>query len=301
MFRSYILVLFFMFLPVFKASAGWVITEQSTNKYGNKTFQTTFIQGNYIRLDAPTLVSIFDLKNDKIILLFPQDRAYWEGSADQLQQQFRDLMVKQLQIIISHAPDTQRDSLQKIYQHLSSSNFNQEDSNAVLKPVLQVVKTSQTLNILGYNTSMFEIKTDSILLEKIWVTNKIKPYLNIPIKETLKLTNAINPFSGVTVIPVSNEYMQILQNGAVLKREFYTSGNKVQSAQVSDIKEVKIVETIFEIPANYELMTIEQVMNLDMNRNILNPVLQDKEQRINLSPPPPFKSNNKFPDKNIQN
>ncbi|MBN2614162.1 MAG: hypothetical protein JXR71_00580 [Bacteroidales bacterium] len=292
MLKHYFLSLFFFLAISFQAVAGWVITEQSTNKYGQKTFQTTFIQGNYIRLDAPTLVSIFNLKEKKIVLLFPQDKAYWEGNPTELQQQFRNMMAKQVQLMMTHAPDTQKDTLQKIYNGLIAHPVN---SDSIKSPEINVVQTGQKATMLGHPVQLYNVKMDSVLLEKIWVTLQLKPYAGLPMEETLRLTNAINPFSGNGPVPISKDYINLLKNGVVLKRISYGSGKNPNVSTVTEIREAKIIETIFEIPANYQPMNIEQVMQLDLGRNILNPVLPGKEQRINLSPPPPFKVNQKQP------
>lgn len=293
MFKRYIISLFLTLVISYQALAGWVITEQNAGKYGRKTFQTTFIQGNHIRVDATTLVSIFHLKEKNIVLLFPQDKAYWEGSPEQLQQQFRNMMAQQVQLMMSQAPASQRDTLQKIYQGLTSVQPVKKDS--IHRHKINIENTGLTTTLLGYNTQVYDLKMDSVLLEKIWVTQQVQPYAGLPMEEILKLTNAVNPFSGSGSIPLSPEYIDLLQNGVVLKRVHYGSGNSPNVSLVTEVKKAKITETIFEIPANYQLMTIEQVMQLDLGRNILDPKLPGREKRLNLTPPPPVKENNQRP------
>ena len=288
---SYV-VLFFLMLTGFHAKAGWVITEQTQNQYGNKTFQTTFIQNHFLRFDTPTLVSILNMKNDKIILLFPQDKAYWEGTAADLKEEFHEIMAKQLRLMIQHAPDKQKDTLEKAYQHFISP----KSDSLLPHPKVVLQNTGKTATMLKHPVQQYKIEIDSVLVEKIWLTQSVKPYAGIDLQKALKLANAINPLSSRQSIPVTPEYLNTLKNGAILERTFYERGEKPKVLKVMEIRKVKIIETLFEIPANYVLMDIEQVMHMDMGRDILNPKLAtDKEKRIQLSLPPPFKVNKKVP------
>jgi hypothetical protein len=286
------LVLFFLILTGFQAKAGWVITEQTKNQFGNKTFQTTFIQSHYLRFDTPTLVSILNLKNNKITLLFPQDKAYWEGTAADLKEQFHEIMAKQLRLMIQHAPEKQKDTLEKAYEHFIS----QKNDTLSAQPKVVLKKTGLTATMLKHPVQQYDIMIDSVLLEKVWVTQSVKPYADVDLQKALKLSNAINPLSSRQSIPVTADYLSLLKNGVVLERTFYERGQKPKVLKVTEVRKVKIIETLFEIPANYVLMDIEQVMHMDMGRDILNPKFAtDKEKRIQLSLPPPFKVNKKAP------
>ena len=66
--QSLIFILVFNFM----AQAGWVITEESTDSYGNKMIQTIFIQDNFVRYETPSSIAIIDLEKKQITLVFPQ-------------------------------------------------------------------------------------------------------------------------------------------------------------------------------------------------------------------------------------
>lgn len=277
---------FFLFAGIFSANAGWVIIQQSHDSFGNKSFGTTFIQDSLIRIDKPTSINIINLNKKTITLIFAQQRSYWKGTAQELNKTTTQMAEEQMTKLMALAPEPQR---QQIKQALDSLKKNRGKPDSLKSfPQVIVKNTGHSDTIIGYPAVKYEIIIDSTLKQYIWVTRKVKPYQKANIKRLMAFSRAMSPYAIENSLSHSKKYMQLLMEGFILKSVNYTTdGNKLVT-RITRIKQMKIPEAMFQIPPGYFPTTLENVMNLDIKNNILNP--------DNLSPKnnglPPLPQNN---------
>jgi len=287
-----VLLIFILFSLPFKAHAGWVISKETSDHFGNKSYQTVFIEGNLMRFETPSSISIFNLDNQKITLIFAQHQAYWQGTAAQLRQEIFDIADRQMQELIQHAPPEQQDTLRKMYKIAKMKRENSlNDTMHSALPLISIIKTNQTETILGYPTRKYQVNLDSVLVEELWVTDAVNPYSKLNLKAMVNLIRAIDPVSGNAFSTRSFKYDSLLYHGLVLKKIRFLPDGDQQVSVVKRIRKVKINETIFEIPANYMETKIQEVMLQDINQNILTPPGLSTNQGNQGLPslPPPMK------------
>jgi len=251
------------------AEAGWVITTQSSDSFGNKSFSTTFIQDSIIRIDKPTSISIINLNQKLITLIFAQHRAYWQGTAKDLNTTTTKMAEGQMTRLLALAPEQKR---QEIKRALASFRKNQAKPDSLrVFPKVTVRKTGQRDTLLGYPSTEYEVIIDSVVKQHVWVTQKVKPYHEADIKRLMAFGRAMNPFTIETSLSRSKDYMRLLEEGIVLKSVNYTTdGNKLVTT-VTKIRKMNIPVAIFQIPPGYVVTSLENVMILDMKNNILDP------------------------------
>ncbi len=249
--------------------AGWVISEQSNDAFGNRSFYTTFIQDSIIRFDKPTSISIINFNSKLVTLIFAQHRSYWQGTANDLSRTTTQMAEQQLQKLLAYAPTNQKE---KIKQALESFKKRDETPDSLrVFPEVTVKRTGKTDTIIGYPAAEYEIIIDSVVKQLVWVTQKVKPYHEADIDRIMSFSKALNPFAIENSLSHSKEYLKLLEKGLILKSVNYTSdGNKLVT-QVKEIRQMNIPVAIFQIPAGYMETSIENVMILDTNNNILNP------------------------------
>ncbi len=251
------------------AEAGWVITTQSSDSFGNKSFSTTFIQDSIIRIDKPTSISIINFNKKLITLIFAQHRAYWQGTAEDLNKTTAEMAEGQLTKLLAFAPEQKK---QDIKQALASFKRNQAKPDSLrVFPDVTVRKTGQRDTLLGYPGTEYEIIIDSIVKQHVWVTQKVKPYHEANIERIMAFSRAMNPFTIQTSLSRSKDYMRLLEEGIVLKSVNYTTdGNKLVT-KVTKVRKMNIPQAIFQTPPGYVKTSLENIMILDMKNNILNP------------------------------
>ena len=128
--------------------AGWVISEQSSDAFGNKSFYTTFIQDSIIRFDKPTSISIINFSSKLVTLIFAQHRSYWQGTVADLKRTTTQMAEQQMQKLLAYAPINQKE---KIKQALESFKNTDETSDSLRTfPEVTVKRTGKTDTIIGY-------------------------------------------------------------------------------------------------------------------------------------------------------
>ncbi len=249
--------------------AGWVITTQSKDSFGNKSFSTTFIQDSIIRIDKPTSISIINFNRKLVTLIFAQHRAYWQGTAEELYKTTTEMAEQQLTKLLAYAPEQKR---QEIKQALESFRKNQTKPDSLKAfPEVTVRNTDQTDTLLGYPSTEYEIIIDSVVRQRVWVTQKVKPYHEADVHRIMAFGNAMNPFSIENNLSRNKDYMKLLEEGFILKSVNNSSGGNKLITKVTRVKKMNIPQAIFQVPPGYVLTSLENVMILDMKNNILNP------------------------------
>lgn len=297
-----LLILILLSLPI-EALAGWVITRETSDGFGNKNYQTVFIEDTLMRFETPSSISIFNLPEHQITLIFAQHETYWQGSASELRRQIFEMANRQMEELIQHAPPSQQDTLRKLYEIAREKREKAlTDTLSATQPDISIEKTGRTATFLGYPAQMYRIHVDSVLVEELWVTHAVDPYKKLDLKSMLKLMEALNPAKEKAVTGRSLKYAELLYHGLVLKRiQFFPDGEK-RVTVVKSVRKININETIFEIPANYIETKIEEVMLQDIKQNILNPPGMSTDQGDQDLPtlPPPFKIPKQHPKQNTQ-
>jgi hypothetical protein len=249
--------------------AGWYITEQSHDRFGNQSYNATFIRDSIIRFDRPTSISIINFNTKTITLIFAQHRAYWQGTAAGLNRITTGMARQQLSKLLAYAPEQQKSQIKKAIEAFNNNQAKPDSLRAYSR--ILVTATGKTDTILGYPANQYEIRIDSILKQQIWVTPKIKPYPDTIIDKIISFSKAMSPFALENSLSHSPEYMQLLHSGYILKSVNFTSdGNRIVTT-VTRIKKTKIPDALFQIPPGYVKSSLENIMILDMKNNVLDP------------------------------
>lgn len=251
------------------ARAGWYITEQSRDRFGNRSFSSTFIRDSIIRFDRPTSISIINFNTKRITLIFAQHRAYWQGTVADLKRITGDMAREQLTKLLAYAPEQEKAQIKKAIQAFDNNRARPDSLRAY--PPVKVIDTGKTDTVSGYPAKAYMIQIDSITKQKIWLTKKVKPYPDSVIDKIISFSRAMSPFAIENSLSHSREYMQLLHSGYILKSVNFTSdGNKIVTT-VTRIKKTKIPDALFQIPSGYVKSSLENIMILDMKNNVLDP------------------------------
>ncbi len=238
---------------------GWIITEESTDKFNNRSVQTTFIEGNYIRHETPTSIAIIDLDSSKITMVFSQYKTYWKGTAEDLRRSTVLAYDKELETMLAGIPDYQRKELDSIYAELRNEILNPKERDN--KYEIDILKTDNTDSIIGYNAVKYNVMIDSVLKESIWFTNVISPYKGIDTEKMIAFMEQVNP-AAKSNLSTSEEYIKMWSSGIILKTVGRTNVEIGYTTTVTNIREVVIPSELFKPPANYMFAELRDILNM---------------------------------------
>ncbi|NQU34910.1 MAG: hypothetical protein HQ521_16910 [Bacteroidetes bacterium] len=248
----------FIVLP-FVVNAGWVITEESTDVHGNRMIQTTFIQNNFIRHETQSSIAIIDFKKKIITLVFSQYKVYWSGTIQQLKENSISAYDKQMEEMLIGLSPVDRIELDSIYNEIRAQLL---DTNRVVNNNIAVFETSENEKILEYNARKYNIKLDTIIIESVWHTTEVKPYNHVDVNYMISFMKQLNPISGQGSISYTDEYIELLKSGMLLKSIEYLPDSNQQIIRVTNIREINIIDDFFIPPPNYREASFSDILYL---------------------------------------
>ena len=248
----------FIVLP-FVVNAGWVITEESTDVHGNRMIQTTFIQNNFIRHETQSSIAIIDFKKKIITLVFSQYKVFWSGTIQQLKENSISAYDKQMEEMLIGLSPADRIELDSIYNDIRTQLL---DTNRVVNNNIAVFETSENEKILEYNARRYDIKYDTIIIESIWHTTEVKPYNDVDVNYMISFMKQLNPISGQGSISYTDEYIELLKSGMLLKSIEYLPDSNQQVVRVTNIREINIIDDFFIPPPNYREASFSDILYL---------------------------------------
>lgn len=241
-------------------NAGWVISEVRSDKYGNKQFQTTFIQNNMIRFETESSVAILNLKTGNITILFGMYKLYWQGSIEEFKKGTLDVFEQKLQNIIATASPEQKEVAMEIISEIRKGLEKNENDTITNNLNLKIIKTDIIENVAGFNAMKYNIAIDDSLVESIWITDSITPYKDIDIESMISFTNELKPDKNVNSIDGSSEYLNLIKNGLAVKSQEINPKGGFYTTVVIGVIKTNINIEIFQYPPNYRKAQLTEIM-----------------------------------------
>jgi hypothetical protein len=248
--------------------AGWVITEKTTNSLGNSSTQTTFIQNNKVRFEGQTSIAVFDINTQKLIMIFPQYKVYWEGTAKEFSKSTTRAFENQLLQMVAKSTGETKELYKKMYEDFKKQL--QTGANDSAKLDVKINATGKTDTILKHTAKEYQVVVNDSLKEYIWVTDEINPYDEIDYKKMIEFTKALNPYDTESAITASEPYVNLISKGMVLKSVEKHRGIEVVT-EVTMIKHLNFNDDIFNAPPNYRKSNVTEIMQMAPEDQHINP------------------------------
>jgi len=262
------------------ARGGWVISEVSSDQFGNKSHQTTFLQNNKVRYESELSIAIIDLDKKLITLVFPFQKFYWRGTANEFKEGTRAAFESQMRSLIDEATPEQKDSYQQFYddvlKKVESRDTVRVETRVSVKN-LNIVDTIDTYIVHGYN-----IYVDSLINEKIWISFDETPFKEVDLHKLMRFTTRMAPVNNGVNVSNSDRYINLVQKGLVVKTEKYIDGHRATITKLTLAKEGKIADSFFTAPPMYRKATISEVLEMSAESDL--PDINAKPDSQNTSP-----------------
>jgi hypothetical protein len=263
---KYLSLLLISFLLSSTVTAGWVISEVSSDRFGNKSYQTTFLQNNKVRYESDLSVAVIDIDKELITLIFPLQKVYWEGSADDFKKGTLEAFDKQMKAMIRQSDPDQKETYQQFYDEILKK-INSTDTLEI-ETHITVEALEGEAKIGEYNTRAYNIYIDSVLNEKIWITFDKTPFKNVNLKKLMALTKKMSPMNSGLSVTNSNSYINLVQRGMGVKTEKYINGQPATTTSITLVREGPIPDSFFSAPPLYRKASIAEVLEMGYDSDI---------------------------------
>ncbi|RLD91064.1 MAG: hypothetical protein DRJ09_02220 [Bacteroidetes bacterium] len=259
---------------------GWVISEVSSDQFGNKSHQTTFLQNNKVRYESELSIAIIDLDKALITLVFPVQKVYWQGTANELRKGTRKAFEAQIRSLIDEASADQKDTYQQYYDDILTK-IETGDSIPVKTDVtikdLHVVDTIDSYVVHGYN-----VYVDSVINEKIWISFDKIPFKEIDLHKLMRFTTQMAPMNNGVNVSNSDQYINLVQKGLVVKTKKYIDRHQATTTKLTLAKEGKISDSFFTAPPMYRKASISEILEMSAENDL--PDINAKPDNNSSSP-----------------
>jgi hypothetical protein len=200
-----------------------------------------YYQDNKVAVYQNNAVFITDISTNKLINIIPSKKIYAVNDIDEF--------IRKIKNIIQQIKAQQSETLSK------SDN----------KPLnIKVKKTGKTKNFLGYKSELFEIYSNGKKVRDLWITSKLplkkEIDANKAYEKRFKIEDIFVELSGNSDIEATPEYKNLLKGGktSIMTISYYTGYEQVE--RVTQVEIINIAKHIFEVPAGFKKVPIEQFM-----------------------------------------
>lgn len=214
-------------VPAARAGDGLTITSKTTAAMGGESTSTQYITSDTMRISDPETDMIVDLKAGKMIQIDHKKKKYFEITFDEMRQHF-----------------------QQMEQMIASTPMMEKMMGGKLSEV-EVQKTEESREILGYTCTKYILNMGGSFTETIWVT----PDLEMPM-EYYDASKMMYAAMG----PMAARFEKMLES--IKEIEGFPLATDVNikvmgkdassSSEVTGITEGPIPADVFSIPAGYK-------------------------------------------------
>ncbi len=249
-------------LSVNELHAGWLIIELNEDKFGNSSMQSTFIQDQKIRIETFNSTIIIDLDSSLLSFILPDRKVYWQGKPEVLRDGIFSALENQLAVMMAQMPDKEREAAQKELELLR----NPADADSLENQFYEMIsinETDETDSIAGYIAQKYMVVIDSTAFEQVWFTRQVKPYAHIDLKQMHHLIKIITKPGIVNTYRASDAYLELINDGLVLRSVIPTSmGDSV--SEVYSIREADIPTDFFLPPQGYRPIGLTEFVQISL-------------------------------------
>jgi len=201
---------------------------------------TEYAQGNKVAVYQKNAVFITDISTNTLINIIPSRKIYAVNDIDEFIRKIRKI----------------------VEQVKAQQEFQNNTPSAPLN--VTVKKTGETKNFLGYPSEHVEIYANNKKVRDLWLTDKLPLKQEINVDKAFEKRSQIEDIfvelSGTKDIEATPEYKALFKGGKV---SMMTISYNLGSEEIERVTQVEITQIplhIFEVPAGFKKVPIEQFM-----------------------------------------
>jgi len=259
--KLYLLILIVLFSAWSdRVTAGWVIILRHNSPEGLIIYESLTIDGKLIKSSSLKGTFIIHLESGIFTMVSQMEMAYWKGNVDDFRAQMDSAMQNVVVTFIKGLPENQRELYAPVFDGMKGMfAVIPEKSLDTLK--IEIEKTDEKIEIVGYECDKFEVKIDGKQIEEVWISPDFKISDDFNGKEVAYYFNQVKPYiQGEIPYDRTEGYLSIWEKGFRMKSVDITG----EAVEVIKISEQVIDKTEFEIPENFRPMTIEEIIRKQM-------------------------------------
>jgi len=227
------------------ARAGWEIDQKNYNlrASGQEVGRTTsrlLVSKDRVRLSDGRMITLFDYKNDRLALLLPSKKIYWQGTSDEYLRAVRGVNRK--------------------------ARFGAGEMEKAPKFAVKIEAKPETVEIAGKVAKKYSIQVDGYPFQDLWVADSFGIEKDLDVERfqamQLKLAQSVRSNYAVALTALQKDpvYLQISRAGYPMRINSYL-GEAIMGSEVVRVVPREVPESEFAVPKDYRVATLPQLMD----------------------------------------
>ena len=234
--------------------AGWIIENQNADPDTGAT-QALYVQDGKAMAGNPNqgLKVIFDVNNSKIFFVNPEQKAFWSGTPEEFSKARAKANEAAMKKYLEQVPPEQKEMFKARIKQIQKAN---QSKSKGPKPVTQVKKTGQSMEIAGKATQKHQVFLKGKLVAEMWLTPDVKLGDEVNIKAMQKMTNAL---SNEVDYASSDQVLALFEEGYPLRVVEYEDGDQNETERAGKVLKKDIPAEYFEVPKSYKKVILDKL------------------------------------------
>jgi len=269
--KLYIVLIVNILFIIKRASAGWVITQESYGSFTAQQIETIYVEDNLLKTTTTDGMMIFDLKNNLFFVFNMQHKIYWSGSLNEYKQRIKDVLNLQMQQTIKQLPKDKQDNAKKVYQimilEMEKSWATPKDK---IKWLIEIKPFQERQSFSQFQAERYEVWVDGSLRQEVWLSEQVNIAQDIDFEKYNELIKTLKGSYSDFAFQQTPEYSSLYKKGLIFKTVEYQQGETL-TVEILSIERKNIPKTEFQPPVDYkrvDLMEISQQNMIDQGEEL---------------------------------
>lgn len=227
------------------AWAGWEIDQKSYNLRASgqeigRTSVRLLVSKDRVRMADGKVVTLFDYKKDRLALLLPAKKMFWDGTSDEYLTAVRRINTK--------------------------TRLAQGEMEKLPKMAVQIEAKPETIEIAGKVAKKYAIVLDGYPFQDVWITDSFGIEKDLDSERfqamQLKLAQSTRSNYGMamTVLQKNPLYQDIVRKGFAMRTNSYL-GEAIMGTEIVRVAPREVPDSDFDIPKEYKRATLLQLID----------------------------------------
>ena len=227
------------------AWAGWEIEQTTYNLRASgeeisRHNSTLHVSKDRVRMADPKITTIVEYKADRLVMMMPSKKIYWDGTSDEYLEAARRLNPK------NRLTEKQRQRMPNL--------------------ALRITELPDKIEIAGKVATKYAIQLDGYPFQDVWVTEAFGVEKDLDYESfqamQLKLAQSVKSGYGAALgaMQKNPEYQKIHRTGFPMRINSYM-GEAIMGTQVLRVVAKELPESDFQVPKDFKRVPLVQFMD----------------------------------------
>ena len=244
------------------AQNGWQIKTRFYNEFenpANARIEEVFLQGNYMKMVASDVITIFDVSNSEITYYNTGNQTYWKGNPERFNVEVRAELEVMIEDKLNGIEADQKDAMRQVYYEMLNASFPESLDTDIEQRDFNVQNSGNGEKVSGYNTIVYNIYEGGMPLETIWVAPELQIAKDFDFVSLSHFLNQLARGAYAASFESSQEYFDMIRVGYPVKIEMTKSDGYTYVSEVVEATKVSLSVTDFSLPKGYTPGTLSDV------------------------------------------